>query len=79
MSCLCDDRFGTRGQVPTSACSMPCTGNSGEKCGNIGLNSIYDVSMTTIPISSLLAIGLVNRWSFNNNYEDSVTHLPLNT
>jgi hypothetical protein len=37
--CFCGDSFGTYG--PSSACTMPCSGNSNETCGGVWANSVY--------------------------------------
>jgi len=39
--CFCSNTYGAYGQVANTYCSMPCTGNSSETCGNAWLNAVY--------------------------------------
>jgi hypothetical protein len=51
VACFCGDSYGLNG-VNSNGCTVPCRGDSSQKCGAIGLNSIYDVSKISGAISA---------------------------
>jgi len=51
VACFCGDSYGING-VNSNGCTVPCRGDSSQKCGAIGLNSIYDVSKISGAISA---------------------------
>ncbi|KAK6906807.1 hypothetical protein I203_100794 [Kwoniella mangroviensis CBS 8507] len=53
--CYCgnDWNFGTGSLVPSSYCTVACTGNSTEKCGDYYRSSVYNITAASIEKSSV--------------------------
>ncbi|WRT70456.1 uncharacterized protein IL334_007454 [Kwoniella shivajii] len=72
--CYCgnDWNFGTGAIVPSSYCTVACTGNSTEKCGDYYRSSLYNISEANVEKSSVY-----HPTGWQGCYQDLSGHLAL--